>query len=154
MGIDSKTKQENYRTQFIRLKKALDNNFYLEAIFIEYAIIEDRAEAILSYEGNTIVPKNDREFINFARKKTRICKLAERKGSVIGRYFSESFMNDLMDWVNRRNSVIHALLKQRTTREELKAFAEEGELLCKTFRNNANNYKRMVERRSRLSEDI
>ena len=31
-------KYENYREQFNRLKRALASEFYLEAIFIEYAI--------------------------------------------------------------------------------------------------------------------
>ena len=35
-------KYENYKEQAIRLKKAINAKFYLEAVFIEYAIIEDR----------------------------------------------------------------------------------------------------------------
>ena len=147
--ISNREKQENYRVQFQRLKKANDNAFFLEAIFIEYAIIEDRSEAILSYEGNEIVPKNDKEFVSFARKKNKIVKLAERKDSLIRRYFSDDFMEKLMDWVNERNSVIHALLKKNTTTTELKDFANRGEELCKELRNRANNYKRMVERRNK-----
>ena len=47
-------KYENYREQFIRLKKALDLKFFLEAIFIEYTIIEDRTESISRHAGNGI----------------------------------------------------------------------------------------------------
>ena len=124
----------------------MDNAFYLEAIFIEYAIMEDRAESILAYEGNEIVPKNEKEFISFARKKNKIVKLAEKKESVIRRYFSDDLMDRTMEWVNGRNSVIHALLKKNVTTKELRAFAENGNSLCKELRNRANNYKRMVER--------
>ena len=49
--ISNKKKQENYRIQCRRLKKAMDNAFYLEAVFIEYAILEDRADSVLAYEG-------------------------------------------------------------------------------------------------------
>ena len=35
-------KHNNYTEQFKRLKKALGSGFNLEAIFIEYTIIEDR----------------------------------------------------------------------------------------------------------------
>ena len=49
--IDNMQKYANYREQFGRLKKAINNNFYLEAIFIEYAIIEDRLESILRHSG-------------------------------------------------------------------------------------------------------
>ena len=46
---DNLQKHENYREQFVRLKKALTSKFYLEAIFIEYSIIEDRTESILRH---------------------------------------------------------------------------------------------------------
>jgi hypothetical protein len=38
-------KYENYKEQMNRLKKAMANAFYLEALFIEYAIMEDRTES-------------------------------------------------------------------------------------------------------------
>ena len=38
--------QLNYCEQMRRLKKALGNGFCLEAIFIEYAILEDRLESV------------------------------------------------------------------------------------------------------------
>ena len=150
-AISNEEKQNNYRIQFQRLKKAMDNAFFLEAIFIAYAIMEDRTESILAYEGNQIVPKNEREFISFKRKCNKKVKLAERKGSIIGRYFYDDLMAKTMEWVNGRNSVIHALLKKNTTKEELKSFAEQGEALCKKLRNRTNNYKRMLQRRGMLA---
>ena len=47
--ITNQQKYENYTEQFRRLKKALANGFNLEAMFIEYAIIEDRTESILRH---------------------------------------------------------------------------------------------------------
>ena len=44
-------KYENYREQFKRLDKALKYQFYLEAVFIAYAILEDRTKSILCYAG-------------------------------------------------------------------------------------------------------
>ena len=51
----NRQKYENYREQFKRLEKALTYQFYLEALFIAYAIMEDRSEAILRYEENQIM---------------------------------------------------------------------------------------------------
>ena len=42
-------KHENYKEQFQRLYKALSNGFNLEAMFIEYAIMEDRTESALRH---------------------------------------------------------------------------------------------------------
>ena len=44
-------KYENYKEQMKRLKAAMANRFYLEAIFIEYAILEDRLESALRHSG-------------------------------------------------------------------------------------------------------
>ena len=49
--IDNMQKYENYKEQMRRLKKALKEQFYLEAISIEYAIIEDRIESVLRHTG-------------------------------------------------------------------------------------------------------
>lgn len=62
-------KQKNYQTQFARLSKALTSQFYLEAMFIAYAIIEDRTEAILRFEGKQI---RDKRFVSLDRKLRKI----------------------------------------------------------------------------------
>ncbi len=49
--IGNMEKYDNYREQFRRLKTALDNGFYLEAIFIEYSMLEDRTESLLCRIG-------------------------------------------------------------------------------------------------------
>lgn len=48
---DNQQKYENYRVQSRRLVSALRSGFYLEAVFIEYAIIEDRLESALTHAG-------------------------------------------------------------------------------------------------------
>lgn len=46
---ENQLKYENYREQFKRLNSALRSGFNLEAMFIEYAIMEDRTESILRH---------------------------------------------------------------------------------------------------------
>ena len=48
-GISGQLKYENYREQFKRLNKAIANGFNLEAMFIEYMIMEDRTESVLRH---------------------------------------------------------------------------------------------------------
>ena len=114
----------------------------MEAIFIEYAIMEDRAEAILRYEGNEIKPKNEQEFITITRKLNKITNLAQKKKSLPQRYFSDGIIEDLQSWIKRRNALIHALLKKELTTDEVEAFALEGKVLTRTICNKANNYKK------------
>ena len=105
-------KYENYKEQFKRLNKAIHSNFYLEAMFIAYAIMEDRTESILSYEGNEI---NSDRFVSINRKLKKIKQLAERNNSLPERYFSDTLIDEILEWKEERNSLMHALMKQSLT---------------------------------------
>ena len=136
----------NYNEQFKGLEKALSNNFYLEAIFIEYAIMEDRTESILRYEGNEIKAK-DGEYISINRKINKIKAIAQTKKSLPQKYFSNELLDMILDWKEERNRFIHALMKRSLTTEELAEFALKGKDRCRLLCNKSNNYKRAVERR-------
>ena len=142
---ENQLKYENYREQFKRLKSALNSGFNLEAMFIEYAIMEDRAEAILRYEGNEINAKNG--FVSLDRKLNKITKIAEQKRSLPNRYFSDDLIGRIAAWKEERNRLIHALMKQNLTTEELRLLAENGQTLTRELCNRANNYKRALARR-------
>lgn len=138
-------KHFNYKEQFKRLKKAIYNKFFLEAIFIEYAIIEDRAESILRYENNEI--KSD-SFVSIDRKLKRISKLSENKISLPHRYFSDALISEIIVWKEKRNQMIHALMKQHLTTQALEELALSGEHLAKEICKRSTNYKRSVERKN------
>ena len=146
MQTENIQKYENYKEQFKRLNKAIDNRFYLEALFISYAIIEDRSEAILNYEGNGINSKN---FVSIDRKLNKIKSIAEQKKSLPQKYFSDSLIDDILAWKEKRNGLIHALMKQSLTTEDLEKAAEDGRRLARELANRATNYRRTVSRRNK-----
>lgn len=137
-------KHYNYKVQSQRLKKALEYGFLLEAVFIEYAMMEDRTEAILRYEGNDI--KGDHVSIN--KKINTIKKIAEEKKSLANKYFKEEFLDQLVEWKNKRNTIMHAMMKQSMTTEGLLELALEGQQLVKDLNRISTNYKRAVERKT------
>lgn len=139
-------KYENYREQFKRLDKALNNKFYLEAMFIAYAIIEDRTESILSYEGNEIKSKG---FVSVDQKLKKIRKLAEKDSSLLEKYFSDGLIDEILDWKKDRNTLIHALMKQSLTTEDLQTVALNGKRLTRILANKATTYRRAVERKNK-----
>ena len=47
--MDNYQKRDQYAILMSKLKKATYNEFYYEAIFIEYAIIEDRTDSLLRH---------------------------------------------------------------------------------------------------------
>ena len=138
-------KYVNYKEQFKRLNGALKNHFYLEALFIEFAIMEDRSESILSYESNDIKSK---DFVSIDRKLKKIKKIAEEKGSLANRYFSDLFIDDVLAWKEKRNQMIHALMKQSLTTEMLETLALQGKEMARELCNRSNKYKRAVLRQN------
>lgn len=137
-------KQKNYQTQFVRLNKALTNQFYLEAIFIAYAIIEDRTEAILRYEGKQI---RDNRFVSLDRKLRKIKGILQDKSVLCGKYLQSELLEQVGTWKEARNRKMHALMKGIHTTEELSSLAEEGKALARALCTGAGNYKRAVERK-------
>lgn len=150
-ATDSQQKYENYKTQFQRLTKALLNDFNLEAIFIEYAIMEDRTEAILRHadQWEAYLKKCGKRQPNIGTKITHIQKCAENKKAVLHRYFADDLLDKMLDWKNERNRLIHALLKQKLEHGEIKALAEQGYELVTELRNRAGNFNRAIERQKK-----
>ena len=142
--IANQKKYENYREQMGRLSKALKEHFYLEAIFIEYAILEDRLEAVLRH-ANHWHPKEG-EHVSIDRKVRLVVKLAEEKTNPARRYFPAALTDAILAWKNRRNGLIHALLKQELHSEDLLSVAEDGLALAKQMCSKATSHRRMLER--------
>ena len=141
---DNMQKFANYKTQMERLKKALTHKFYLEAIFIEYAILEDRLESVLRHSGNWN-PKPG-TFPSLDAKRKKIAKLAEEKKNPLRKYFPAELTDSIESWKNERNCVIHALMKQSLHTEDLSALALQGESLIKLVRNKTAQYNRALVR--------
>ena len=151
---DNAQKHENYREQFNRLKKALSSEFYLEAIFIEYTIIEDRTESILCHAGkwDAYLKKRGRYQVTLDSKIAYIQDFAREKKSIAHKYLSDTLMDEILEWKEDRNRLIHALLKQTLTTEEVSKIAHTGERLTKEIRTRATNFSRAVERKNKTIE--
>lgn len=141
---DNMQKYENYREQMGRLKRAMDARFFLEAIFIEYAILEDRLESVLRHSGRWR-PKPD-EAVSIYRKVKLVEKLAEQKNSPAKKYFSRELLDSILAWKDDRNTMIHALLKQNIHSEDLQSIAEKGHEIIKALCSKARSYNRTLDR--------
>ena len=146
---ENRLKYENYREQFKRLNKALSAGFNLEAMFIEYAIIEDRTESILRHGGYWDAYMKKR---GPGRDPTLNSKISYIRGKVesddkiLTRYFSDDLLQELLDWKEERNRLIHALLKQQFEHNELNELAARGNELVKKLRSRSSAYNRAMEK--------
>ena len=142
-------KYGNYKEQMGRLKKAMDNHFLLEALFIEYAIMEDRCESILQH-SNAFNPERHKTING---KLNRITELARNKKSLIRKYISDELIEEIKGWKEERNRLIHALMKQSLTSEELEQIAAQGQQIVKTLCSKTTSYKRALEREQKRMEE-
>jgi hypothetical protein len=144
--ISNQQKQANYTEQFRRLKLALKNGFNLEAMFIEYAILEDRTESILRHADlwNTYIKSRKGREPNIDSKIKYIQKRAENRKDVLHKYFSADLLGRVLIWKEERNRLIHALLKQQLTDAEIVNLATEGNELVRAIRSKASAYNKAI----------
>ncbi len=146
---ENQLKYENYREQFKRLNSALNNGFNLEAMFIEYAIMEDRTESILRHadKWDAYTKKQNGRDPTINSKVKYIQKLAAFQNDLLHRYFSDSLLDQILIWKDQRNRLIHALLKQQFEHNEVRELAAQGKQLVDELRKRAGNYNRAIDRR-------
>lgn len=141
---DNMQKYANYREQMGRLSKAMKNGFFLEAVSIEYAVMEDRLESIIRHSGRW-TPKSD-EHVSIHRKVKRVEKLAEEKNSPAQKYFTAELLKSILQWKEDRNDLMHKLMNQQLHTEDLRSAAESGQAIIKTLSSKAKSYHRALER--------
>ena len=147
---ENQLKYENYREQFKRLNSALNNGFNLEAMFIEYAIMEDRTESLLRHaeKWDAYLKKRCKNEPTLNSKIVYIQKQVEsNRKDLLHRYFSDNLLNQILVWKEDRNRLIHALLKQQLEHNEVTELAAEGKRLVDELRNRANKYNRAIDRK-------
>ena len=144
--ITNNQKHENYREQFNRLNKSLANGFNLEAMFIEYAIIEDRTESVLRHAGlwDAYLKKRKGREPSLDSKIKYIYSHAQNGIAGLKKRFSDDLLPEILAWKEERNRLIHALLKQKLEQDEIRSIAERGNELVKTLRCRSSQYNRDV----------
>lgn len=145
--MDNMQKYANYKEQMERLNRALKEHFYLEAMFIEYAVMEDRCESILTHAG---VFRPDRHFTII--KKIRRIEALTQSNMLAAKYFSKELLERMIVWKDQRNAFIHALMKQTFTGDDLEAIVVEGQAIIKTLCSKSTSYKRALERHTTNQE--
>ena len=153
---ENQLKFENYREQFKRLNSALNSGFNLEAMFIEYAIMEDRTESILRHAGKweAYLKKRGRYDPTLNSKIEYIQKqMGSNRKDLMHKYFSDNLLDRILIWKEDRNRLIHALLKQQLEHNEIRSLAEQGKQLVDELRKKTNNYNRAMDRQ-RLKETM
>ena len=142
--ITNSQKHDAYTEQMGRLNRALKSEFYLEAIFIEYAVVEDRIESVLRHSGKFNPEKHN----TLDKKLSKLSEMQRAKNGLVRKYFSDELIRTIYDWKSRRNPMVHALMKQQLHTSDLASLAFDGQTLIKTLSVKTRSYNNMIAKQS------
>lgn len=158
---DAQAKQVKMHKDFFdRCHDAINNRFYLEAIFLEYAAIEGRLESILGILGapcNKSLAPGVRKNINISHRINCFEKLITsscfEKTKMNGKFFK-----DIRKWIEKRNKYIHGLYKNEHDYNGriggARDIAVTGLDFCRLLYNEAKRLNRLIKKEPDILEGI
>ena len=127
-------KYETYKSIHESLSKALKYGFYYEAIFLEYAVIEDRLASVLKYAGIPYIDKNGQD-VSISKKLNLIESRKELSDKFYRDRLTKELIQECRDWIKERNVLIHHMANLPYDSELVQKVAIEGNELVRKVKN-------------------
>lgn len=137
--MENKEKNKVYISLITKLNKALKNEFYYEAIFIEYAILEDRTESILKHSNVYI------ENPTLSKKLSTIKRLKTLDNKYCKKHLNNELIQSIYTWKKDRNCLIHDLIVSEYNNVNVKKIAKEGYLIVKKLNNKSTLVNKYID---------
>ena len=138
-----------YKSMYENLTKSMRAGFYYQAIFIEYAILEDRLRAVLRYAGVPYINQNGRED-KISRKLDKLRDRPEFADKFVRDRIPAKMIDEIKDWTEKRNDLIHNLANIPYDDENVKIVAERGKQILDVFKNKSDS---VIKHFKKLSEE-
>ncbi len=143
-----------HRDMFDRCRAAIENGYFLEAIFLEYAAIEGRLEVILGILGmpcNKYLEPKIRKKINVSDRIECLHYYRKNCSCFTTTKLPPNFFSSkgtLKKWIDNRNTYIHGLYKRAEVytgrKNDSKRIAEEGYEYTRLLYNEARRLSRLA----------
>ena len=142
--------RQMHKDVFDRIEHAIENKFYLEAIFLEYSALEGRLEVmsgILNLPCNKFLEPTIRKDIKISTRMGCLKKAYRAAESIFAKsYLDKRFWKDLESWIKNRNMYMHGLFKNaelyNNRLTKVRVLAEEGYGLINLLYKEANRIRR------------
>ena len=132
--IDKHKKRDKYSDLMLKLKNSIEDKFYYEAIFIIYAVLEDRTESLLKH-AHINISKNDNQKLSLSEKLDKIRNSNPFQDEYIKKHLTSEMINQIYDWKNKRNLLMHNLINLEYCNYEIEELALDGYELIKKLNN-------------------
>ena len=144
-AISNDEKRQVYAILKTKLKIAMDQQFYLEALLLEYSIIEDRLLSILKHLGLKYTESNGRE-LQIGRKISKIRGQIENRNPLLKGRLDLNRLEQIVEWKKTRNDLVHNSCHRLFDNEEVTLCAEQGNEIVRWLSNSAKSIKRASEK--------
>ncbi len=134
-------KYEAYKAMKINLSKALRFGFYYQAIFIEYAIVEDRCLSLLVHAGVKWTDNREQE-LKLSQKLNKMRSNMAFTDRFIRKRLTLEFIEEIESWKRERDKLIHALARIKYDDKHVKDVAERGAELVNELDNKVRSVNR------------
>ena len=132
--IDKHKKRDKYSDLMLNLKNSIEEKFYYEAIFIIYAVLEDRTESLLKH-AHINISKNDNQKLSLSEKLDKIRNSNPLQDEYIKKHLTNEMINQIYEWKNKRNLLMHNLINLEYCNYEIEELALDGYELIKKLNN-------------------
>ena len=140
-SITNDEKRIVYAILKTKLKIAIQQEFYLEALLLEYSILEDRLSSIL--EHSRIRNTNSKgESLGIQAKLNKISNAIRSKRVPVYQKVRQDLIDDTLNWKEERNILVHRSCQRLYDSDEVKACAIHGNDIVRRLTNAAAAVKR------------
>ena len=157
MNSTQEKQVEMHKEFFDKCKFAIDSEFYMEALLMEYAAIESRLEIILGVVGlpcNKQLEVELRKKVNISHRVDCLEQLCQESPVFQASKLDKKFFENLKKWIGKRNEYIHGLykdeLKYKQRMADRKVYAEKGYEYCKMLYSEAKRVRRVCKEHPEL----
>lgn len=140
------TKQEQYARQKVRLKQALKHSFFYEAVWIEYAMFEDRTTSIIKHLNHRTTNRRGNP-LKLSEKLNMINDDPTFQESYIKKRLPRELIEQIRLWKEKRDQLVHDLMTTTSEDALAKGIAEEGYELLRIFDNKVQSIYRHYSRK-------
>lgn len=154
---DRMAQRDMHKNFFDRCQVALDNGFYMEAIFMEYAAIEARLEVILGMLGlpcNQYISNKERRSINISCRINCLKDFVKKSRVFENTKLTNKELDKIKNWIDFRNQYVHGLYKNeieyKTRMKNTKNMAEKGLKLSRLLYDEAGRIRRIYKKENAI----
>ena len=144
--MTNKQKNEKYADLITKMKTAIDNEFYYEAILIEYAILEDRTESLLRHAKLNTKDEYNKEY-KLHQKIQILRKNAKYYDTYIKKHLTDELLVSINNWKSNRNTIIHNLVNISYSNNEIKKIALDGYKIIKNLNNKSTLINKYLDKK-------